>query len=196
MKTLIIDNYDSFTYNIYQYVGELGGNPEVVYNDQITCDQIKQGDYTHIILSPGPGHPANDKDIGVCKDIIMQSLVSDLQLPLLGVCLGHQAIVHLMGGEVLHAPSVMHGKTSIVSHDGSGLFRGVDTRFEVMRYHSFMTDSSSFPSDLRVTSRTCDGDEVIMSFEHRILPVLGVQFHPESVGSEWGKAVLGNFLGM
>jgi len=189
MKTLIIDNYDSFTYNIYQYIGELGGNPEVIRNDQITIDQIKKGKYSHIIISPGPGHPKNESDFHVCKDVILELQGS---IPILGICLGLQGMCCHLGGGVIHAPTVMHGKTTTVKHDGSKIFHDIPESFEVMRYHSLVADEKTLPSVFKVTCKTDCG--IIMAIEHKKFPMYGLQFHPESIGTEYGKEMLGNFL--
>jgi anthranilate synthase/aminodeoxychorismate synthase-like glutamine amidotransferase len=189
MKTIILDNYDSFTYNIYQYIGELGGNPKVIRNDQITLHEIRANTYTHIIISPGPGHPANEKDFHICKDVILEM---QGEVPILGICLGLQGMVHHLGGDVVHAPEIMHGKTSTVTHTGSMLFEGLPNTFEVMRYHSLVAKPDTLPKVFSVTSTTPDG--VIMSIEHTSLPMYGIQFHPESIGTPDGKTMLGNFL--
>lgn len=190
MKTLIIDNYDSFTYNLYQYIGELGGNPVVVRNDQISLDQIKDGKYTHIVISPGPGSPDDPKYFGVCREVILQLGKS---IPLLGVCLGHQGIVSAFGGKVIRASVIKHGKQSFIEHDGSGIFRGVKNPLLGMRYHSLIGEKTSIPDDLEITAVSSD-DRAVMGVKHKNYPIFGVQFHPESIGTEEGKKILLNFL--
>lgn len=189
MKTLVIDNYDSFVFNLVQYIGEAGGNPEVFRNDKITLETARSFNPTHIVISPGPGHPSDPQYFGVSSQII-ESMGRDT--PLLGVCLGHQGITTTFGGTVHQAPSIMHGKTSEITHDESRLFTGVSNPFIAMRYHSLVAEKITFPSDLKVTSKTDDG--MIMSLEHKKFPIYGVQFHPESIGSPEGKKIIQNFL--
>ncbi|MDP2625270.1 MAG: aminodeoxychorismate/anthranilate synthase component II [Candidatus Peregrinibacteria bacterium] len=190
MKTLILDNYDSFTYNLYQYIGELGGNPIVKRNDEITLEEIRELAPTHIVISPGPGTPERESDFGICKDAILELSPT---IPLLGVCLGHQGIIHYFGGKVIHAPEVIHGKKSEIEHNGKGLFKGIESPIEVMRYHSLIGEKESLPDCLEITSTTT-ADGLIMGVRHREFPIDGIQFHPESIGTETGKAMLKNFL--
>lgn len=200
MKTLILDNYDSFTYNLFQYVAELGGNPVVRKNDEITVSELGRMAPTHIIISPGPGTPAQRRFFGVCGETIRHFLG---KIPILGVCLGHQGIVHVLGGRVVRAPIPMHGKTSIVRVKGTGqkipgcrdpnIFRGLERRLTVMRYHSLMGERESMPAELVVTAET-EKDRLIMAFQHKNLPVWGIQFHPESIETPQGKPILNNFL--
>ncbi len=185
---LVIDNYDSFTYNLVQYIGELGGDPIVRRNDAITVDEIRTLGPRAIVISPGPGTPA---DAGISVDVV-RSLGS--AVPLLGVCLGHQAIAECFGGNVVLAPKLMHGKTSVVAHDGQDLFAGIESPMEVMRYHSLTVESSSIPSELVVTAWAADDKTEIHALKHRNFPVWGVQFHPESVMTKHGKKILSNFL--
>ncbi len=190
MRALIIDNYDSFTYNLYQYLGELGADVEVARNDAITVDQIRATAPSHIVLSPGPGSPDKLRDFGVCGPIILELSRS---IPTLGVCLGHQGIIHHLGGRIVRAPKIVHGKTSLVRHDGSTLFRGLAQQIEVMRYHSLLGERSSLPKSLKITASTVD-DDLIMAVEHETWPLYGIQFHPESIGTKDGKTILANFL--
>ncbi len=188
-KTIVIDNYDSFVFNLVQYAGEKGGNPEVYRNDEITLEEVRAKNPTHIIISPGPGHPADPHYFGVSKDIIVEL---GKAIPVFGVCLGHQGITTSFGGNVIKAPSIMHGKTSRITHDGSTLFAGVSNPFTAMRYHSLVAEESSLPECLKVTARTDDG--IIMALEHRKYPIYGVQFHPESIGTPEGMKMIENFL--
>lgn len=191
MKTLIIDNFDSFTYNLYQICAELGGNPEVYRNDAIDIATIRKNNYTHIILSPGPGTPENAKDIGICRDIIAQSKEGT---PILGVCLGHQSIAHIFGGRVTKAKKPMHGKQSEVEIEtASPIFKSIPQNIQAMRYHSLIADKKTLPSELRVIARSED-DDAIMAIQHSSLPLYGIQFHPESIGTPIGKNILKNFL--
>jgi anthranilate synthase component 2 len=183
---LVIDNYDSFTYNLVQFLGELGADPVVRRNDQITVAEIATGGYSGIVISPGPGVP---KAAGVSIAAI-QELGG--KLPILGVCLGHQAIGEAFGGRIVRAPEPIHGKSSRVHHDGRGIFAGVPQDLEVGRYHSLVIDPATCPAVLEVTAQTADG--IIMGVRHRKLPIEGVQFHPESVLTSSGMQILANFL--
>ena len=190
---LMIDNYDSFTYNLVQYFGELGEDVRVVRNDQITLQGIADLQPDHLVLSPGPCSPAQ---AGICVQAINAFMG---RLPILGVCLGHQAIGAALGGRVVRARTQMHGKSSVLQNDGRSLYAGLPQRYEVIRYHSLAIERSSLPAALEVTSTTDDGE--IMGVRHRELagtttPLEGVQFHPESILSEHGHALLGNFLRM
>ena len=190
MKFLIIDNYDSFVYNIAQYLGELGVNCDVIRNDKITLEQIKQSDYDGIIISPGPGTPEEEKYFGVCSDVIKDMGPTT---PILGVCLGHQGIIHAFGGKVTNAGCVRHGKTSPVDHTNSELFNDVKNPFRATRYHSLVGDKTVIPDVLQVTATAADDGEV-MAIEHKKYLIQGVQFHPESIMTEDGKKILGNFI--
>jgi anthranilate synthase/aminodeoxychorismate synthase-like glutamine amidotransferase len=183
---LILDNYDSFTYNLVQYLGELGAQMEIRRNDAITVAEALAGKYSGLLVSPGPGTP--------CTAGNTVELIRDLSgiIPILGVCLGHQAIAEAFGGNVVRAERPVHGKASEVSHDGCGVFSGLPQPLLVGRYHSLVVESESLPACLRVTAQTPDG--IIMALRHATLPVEGVQFHPESVLTEHGKQMLGNFL--
>jgi anthranilate synthase/aminodeoxychorismate synthase-like glutamine amidotransferase len=183
---IIIDNYDSFTYNLAQYVGELGHECKVFRNDTITTAEIAKLAPSHLIISPGPGHP---KDSGISCDIIKH--FSD-QLPILGVCLGHQCLAHAFGGTVGSADRLMHGKVSQIYHNGRGVFRGIPSPFEATRYHSLVALEESLPEQIEVTAHTADGE--VMGIRLKDKPVEGVQFHPESILTKHGKQLLGNFL--
>jgi anthranilate synthase component II len=183
---LMIDNYDSFTYNLVQYFLELGEEVEVVRNDKLTLDDIARMAPQHLVISPGPCTP-NEAGISVSA---VQRFAGEI--PLLGICLGHQSITAAYGGRVIRADRLMHGKTSMIEHDGSALFSGIETPFEATRYHSLIAERSSLPDCLQVTAWT-DGD-VIMGLEHKELPVWGLQFHPESILTGAGKQLLKNFL--
>jgi anthranilate synthase component II len=194
IPVLIIDNYDSFTYNLYQLIQEsVSGKVEVHRNDKITFEQVQKLAPQRIVLSPGPGHPAIDDDFGICKDIIIQQSV--LQCPILGVCLGHQGIVQHLGGNVVRAPQIVHGKSSeIVLKSKSPLFEGLPGNFQAMRYHSLVAaDDDTFPSDLQVLAREKEHN-LIMAIQHKTKPIYGVQFHPESIGTPDGRLLLKNFL--
>lgn len=191
MRFLIIDNYDSFVYNIAQYLGELGVCCTVVRNDRITIQDIHDG-YNAVIISPGPGTPEDARYFGICDRVIRE--VGRLK-PILGVCLGHQGIIHAFGGRVVNAGSVRHGKTSPISHSGTGIFKGVKSPFRATRYHSLVGDRTVIPEELEITA-VADDDGEIMAVRHRQYPVLGVQFHPESIMTEHGRQILGNFVAM
>jgi anthranilate synthase/aminodeoxychorismate synthase-like glutamine amidotransferase len=183
---LLIDNYDSFTYNLYQYLCELGADVEVRRNDEISVAEIKLMSPERIIISPGPCTPA---DAGISVELV-QSLAG--RIPILGVCLGHQAIGAAFGADVIRAPLVMHGKTCKVSHCGSGIFSGLRNPLTATRYHSLIVDSETLPEDLEITARSDDG--IIMALSHREYDVHGVQFHPESILTEGGHRLLANFI--
>lgn len=190
MRLVVIDNYDSFVYNIVQLLGELTGETATVHrNDQVRVEDIVAAAPTHLFISPGPGNPEDPAYFGVCTRLIREL---GPRVPTLGVCLGHQGIAAAFGGRVVPAPRVMHGKTSRVLHQGTGLFAGLPSPLTVMRYHSLMIDEAGLPDCLAVTSRSEDG--LVMSVVHRRHPVVGVQFHPESIGTEHGAALLANFL--
>lgn len=184
---LLIDNYDSFTYNLVHYLGELGAEAEVHRNDALTVEQALAMRPQAIVISPGPCDP--DK-AGICLDLIRAA--ADRRLPLLGVCLGHQAIGQAFGGRVVRASELMHGKLSAIHHNGKGVFRGLPSPLQATRYHSLTVERESFPSCLEITAWTDDG--TIMGLQHDELPIHGVQFHPESIASEHGHDILRNFL--
>jgi anthranilate synthase component 2 len=183
---VLIDNYDSFTYNLVHFLGELGAECRVFRNDKITVDEVIGLAPQGIVLSPGPCTP---NEAGICLDLIARAGPT---IPLLGVCLGHQAIGQVYGGNVVRAPVLMHGKLSRISHTGKGVFKSLPKAFEVTRYHSLIVDRDTLPEGLTVTAQTSDG--LIMGVQHAIHPVHGVQFHPESIASEHGHALLANFL--
>lgn len=193
MKILVIDNYDSFVYNIAQILGELGAEPIVVRNNQITLEDIKAMNPDGIVISPGPGHPADRRYFGVCTDVITEL---GPKTPILGVCLGHQGIVHAFGGKVINAKKVRHGKTSTIQFTAEDrLFESVANPFKATRYHSLVADQNEIPGCLEVTARALDDGE-IMGIRHKKYPIEGVQFHPESVLTSEGRRILSNFLSM
>ena len=183
---LVIDNYDSFTWNLVHYLGELGAEPEVVRNDKLSAAEALDREPEAIVLSPGPCTP---KEAGMCLELIEKAEGS---VPIFGVCLGHQAIGQAYGGEVVRAPQLMHGKVSTIVHEGAGVFHGINGSFAATRYHSLTIAPETMPRDLVATAHTEDG--IIMGVGHRFHPVHGVQFHPESIASEHGHRILGNFL--
>lgn len=188
-SVLVVDNYDSFTFNLVQYLGELGAECEVIRNDARSVDEIAAKLPARILLSPGPCTP---DDAGICLEVI-ERLKG--QLPILGVCLGHQSIGQAFGGKVVRAPRLMHGKTSPIEHSGTGVFRGLPTPFTATRYHSLVVEPSSLPAELEVTAWTDDnGVRTIMGLKHKTLDIEGVQFHPESILTEGGKLLLANWL--
>jgi anthranilate synthase component 2 len=186
MMLLMLDNYDSFTYNLVQYFGELGEDVRVFRNDQITLEEIEALKPDHICVSPGPCAPAQ---AGISIPLIQRFAG---RIPILGVCLGHQAIGEAFGGRIVRAKEIMHGKTSLITHTGTDVFAGLASPFTVIRYHSLAIERETLPECLTITSQTADGE--IMGVRHQTLPVYGVQFHPESILSEHGHALLQNFL--
>ena len=210
MKTLVIDNFDSFTFNLVQYLGELGAEPIVYRNDAITAKEAEALEPDAIVISPGPGNPSDPKYFGVCTDIL---LGMSRTVPTLGVCLGLQGFGHVYGGKVVHAPRILHGKASPVHHDGRTIFRGLPSPFMAARYHSLIVDAATLPSTIEKTAWTYEGETaasaasedqdasarsegriVIMGARHKHYPIEGVQFHPESILTEHGKVLLRNFL--
>ncbi len=190
MKILVIDNYDSFTYNLAQLLGELKTEPIVIRNDMITLQEIEKMNPDAIVISPGPGHPANKRDFGVCSEVITKL---GPKIPILGVCLGHQGIVHVYGGKVVHAKKLRHGKTSNIEHSNSDIFEDVSNPFRATRYHSLVAQPDTIPECLEVTARSEDDGE-IMGIKHKEYLIRGVQFHPESVLTDDGRKILTNFL--
>ena len=186
---LVIDNYDSFTYNLVQYLGELGATMVVHRNDEVSIDELRALGHDRVVISPGPGRP---EQAGVSLEVIREF---GPRMPLLGVCLGHQAIGLAFGGEVIRAPLPIHGKTSTVEHNGKGVFAGISTSFQAGRYHSLVVSEPTMPGDLEITARTKE-DNLVMGIRHKTLPIHGVQFHPESVLTNEGRRILRNFLEM
>ena len=183
---VLIDNYDSFTFNLFHYLGELGAEVVVHRNDKLASADVLAADPDAIVLSPGPCTP---KDAGICLDLIQRA--SGI-IPMLGVCLGHQAIGQAFGGNVVRAPTPVHGKLSEIRHRGSGVFRGINAPFQATRYHSLVVERESLPGELQLTAET--DDELVMGISHARLPVHGIQFHPESIASDYGHVILKNFL--
>lgn len=183
---LVIDNYDSFTYNLVQYLGELGAEPVVRRNDQTSVEEIERMAPERIVISPGPKTPS---EAGICLEVIRRL---SGRMPILGVCLGHQAIGQAFGGRVVRAPEIMHGKTSLITHDGKTLFAGLPNPFPATRYHSLIVEQSSLPDCLEISARS--PNDLIMGLRHKEMKVEGVQFHPESVLTDAGKQLLANFL--
>ena len=186
-RVLVVDNYDSFTFNLVQYLGELGADSVVVRNDAVSSADVVAGRPAAIVLSPGPGRP---EDAGICVDLVGAAALASI--PLLGVCLGHQAIALAFGGRVVNAAVLMHGKCSDIEHAGEGIFRGVASPLRATRYHSLVAERGSLPAALAVTAWTSDG--TVMGLSHRDHPIEGVQFHPESIGTPHGRALLANML--
>ncbi len=190
MKVLVIDNYDSFVYNLVQYIGEQGAETIVYRNDQTSLQALAKLKPDRIVISPGPGTPEDEKYFGVCTSILQ---TMSQTIPTLGVCLGHQGIIHAYGGKIVHAKKLMHGKTCTIKHDQKGLFKGVRNPFSATRYHSLAGERDSIPSCLEVTAEAIDDGE-IMGIRHLKYPIYGVQFHPESILCEDGKLIVHNFL--
>jgi anthranilate synthase component 2 len=188
MEIVLIDNYDSFAFNLVHYFGELGANVAVYRNDRIAAADVVAADPDAIVLSPGPCTP---DDAGICLGLIASAANT---IPVFGVCLGHQAIGQAFGGRVVRAPQPVHGKLSEIGHRGEGIFHGINGPFQATRYHSLVVDRATLPVDLAVTAET--GDRIIMGLQHRTLPVHGVQFHPESIASAHGHLILKNFLAL
>ncbi|MBI4729029.1 MAG: aminodeoxychorismate/anthranilate synthase component II [Acidobacteria bacterium] len=188
-RILVVDNYDSFTYNLVQELAELGAEPVAVRNDAWTLDRAREFSPDGIVISPGPGTPENPKDVGISNDLIRELGAT---VPILGVCLGHQCIGYVFGARIVRAPKLVHGKTSQIYHRGEGVLDGLPIPFEATRYHSLVVERASLPHELKVTAET--DDELVMAMRHRTLPIEGVQFHPESVLTTEGPRLLQNFL--
>ena len=185
---LVLDNYDSFTYNLVHYIGESGQEVLVVRNDEITIEQINDLNPEKIVISPGPCTP---KDAGISIELIKNATV-----PLLGVCLGHQAIGAAFGGNIIKAPEIFHGKLSEVEHNNENIFKGIDNPYSVVRYHSLIIEKDSLPNELKITGVLKDNPEIIMAIEHKEKPIYGVQFHPESIETDFGMKLIENFLAL
>jgi anthranilate synthase component 2 len=190
LRVLVIDNYDSFVYNLVQYIGELGGKPKVFRNDRLTLSQAKKLNPDRIVVSPGPGTPEDKRYFGICSEILRYM---SIKIPTLGVCLGHQGIVSTFGGKIVPAKKLVHGKTSQIKHDGKGVFKGIKNPLKATRYHSLVCERGSIPACLRIIAQSLDDDEV-MGVRHTIYPISGVQFHPESILCEDGRLMIKNFL--
>jgi anthranilate synthase component 2 len=191
VKVLVIDNYDSFVYNLAQYIGETGAEVVVYRNNKVTMEQLTQLKPDRIVISPGPGTPEDERYFGVCAKVLR---TMSQTIPTLGVCLGHQGIIHVYGGKIVHAKNLMHGKTCMVKHDQKGIFTGVRNPFTATRYHSLAGERSSIPACLKISAESID-DHEIMAVRHVKFPIDGVQFHPESILCEDGKLIIKNFLG-
>jgi anthranilate synthase/aminodeoxychorismate synthase-like glutamine amidotransferase len=191
VKLLIIDNYDSFVFNLAQALRSLGAQTRVARNDAISLGEVVELSPDAIVISPGPGRPEQPRYFGVCGELLREL---GSRVPMLGVCLGHQGIVHSCGGRIVPAPCVMHGKRSAIEHDGTGLFAGIPSPLVAMRYHSLVADAEHMPECLRVNARSADG--LVMAVAHRSAPLYGVQFHPESIGTPEGPRILDNFLAL
>ncbi len=190
MKVLILDNYDSFVYNLAQYAGEFADEVVVKRNDEVNIPAVRKFSPDKIIISPGPGTPADPRYFGICTEVLRKV---SIETPTLGVCLGHQGIVHSFGGKIVRAKRLRHGKTSPIRHDGKGIFRGLENPFEATRYHSLVADRRALPDSLEVSARSEDDGEV-MGIRHREFPIEGVQFHPESILTVHGHRMIANFL--
>jgi|TARA_B100000446_G_scaffold43096_1_gene38914 anthranilate synthase component 2 len=190
MKFLIIDNYDSFVYNIAQRLGELGVSSDVIRNDKITINEIKDRNYDAIVISPGPGTPEDKRYFGICKNVILEL---GPKIPILGVCLGHQGIIDCFGGKVTNAENIRHGKTSQIKHYDDSLFKGVKNPFRATRYHSLVGNKTIIPDSLKITA-VAEDDGEIMGVSHKEFLIEGVQFHPESIMTDEGKKILKNFI--
>lgn len=192
MKIIVIDNYDSFVYNIVQCIGGLGAEPLVFRNDNLTLAKAKALKPNGIVISPGPGRPENRKYFGICSEILVSI---SKKIPTLGICLGNQGIAFVFGGKIKHASKLMHGKISIVKHDGKGVFKGIKNQIKVGRYHSLAVSKKNLPEELEISAIAIDDNE-IMGLRHKKYPIEGLQFHPESVLTEHGKRIIKNFLKM
>jgi len=190
LKVLILDNYDSFVYNLAQYAGEIADEVVVKRNDEVNIPAVRRCSPDKIIISPGPGTPADPRYFGICTEVLRKV---SIETPTLGVCLGHQGIVHSFGGKIVRAKRLRHGKTSSIRHDGKGIFRGLENPFEATRYHSLVADPRTLPDSLEVSARSED-DQEVMAVRHQEFPIEGVQFHPESILTVHGHRMIANFL--
>jgi len=190
LKVLILDNYDSFVYNLAQYAGEVADEVVVKRNDEVNIPAVRRFSPDKIIISPGPGTPADPRYFGICTEVLRKV---SIETPTLGVCLGHQGIVHSFGGKIVRAKRLRHGKTSSIRHDGKGIFRGLENPFEATRYHSLVADPRTLPDSLEVSARSED-DQEVMAVRHQEFPIEGVQFHPESILTVHGHRMIANFL--
>jgi len=190
LKVLILDNYDSFVYNLAQYAGEIADEVVVKRNDEVNIPAVRRFSPDKIIISPGPGTPADPRYFGICTEVLRKV---SIETPTLGVCLGHQGIVHSFGGKIVRAKRLRHGKTSPIRHDGKGIFRGIENPFEATRYHSLVADPRTLPDSLEVSARSED-DQEVMAVRHQEFPIEGVQFHPESILTVHGHRMIANFL--
>ena len=190
MKVLILDNYDSFVCNLAQYAGEIADEVVVKRNDEVNIPAVRRCSPDKIIISPGPGTPADPRYFGICTEVLRKV---SIETPTLGVCLGHQGIVHSFGGKIVRAKRLRHGKTSSIRHDGKGIFRGLENPFEATRYHSLVADPRTLPDSLEVSARSED-DQEVMAVRHQEFPIEGVQFHPESILTVHGHRMIANFL--
>ena len=190
MKVLILDNYDSFVCNLAQYAGEIADEVVVKRNDEVNIPAVRRCSPDKIIISPGPGTPADPRYFGICTEVLRKV---SIETPTLGVCLGHQGIVHSFGGKIVRAKRLHHGKTSSIRHDGKGIFRGLENPFEATRYHSLVADPRTLPDSLEVSARSED-DQEVMAVRHQEFPIEGVQFHPESILTVHGHRMIANFL--
>ena len=191
MKLLIIDNYDSFTYNLVQYFGELSLEPIVFRNDKISIEKFKEIEPQRVVISPGPGNPCDERYFGICSEII--KLSGQESIPVLGVCLGHQGIGYTFGGKIKRARMLKHGKTSMIKHDGKGIFKNIQNPFRATRYHSLVVEENTLPDELIISARSEDDNE-IMGLRHKEYNIEGIQCHPESILTESGRKLLMNFI--
>ncbi len=190
MRVLILDNFDSFVYNLADYVGRLGAEAIVRRSNKITLDEVESLNPDRIIISPGPGHPSEKHYTGICEEVVR---IFSEDTPVLGVCLGHQLIIHAFGGRIIRAKRIVHGKPSLISHDGRGIFRKLENPLRAGRYHSLVADEKSLPRCFEISARSIEDDEV-MGIRHRSLPITSIQFHPESILTVGGIRILRNFL--
>jgi anthranilate synthase component II len=192
MQVLIIDNYDSFTYNLFQYFKKINGNPFIIKNNKISLEEIKKLSPDRIVISPGPGTAEDSKFFGICKEVILKL---GPKIPLLGVCLGHQGIIHAFSGKIISAPKIFHGKTSQIFHNNKNIFKNIKNPFTAMRYHSLIASHKNFPKELEITA-TLKDKKTIMGVCHKKFPIFGIQFHPESFMTPEGEKIIKNFISL